>query len=141
MLARHRDRIAGRIAFAFQPADEPMRGAKRMIEDGLLERTKPDMSLSVHVLPMANAGQAVVQSGPIWASRDELTLEVRGPSTSLGTRTTFDFSRTAAQITTALYDLVEREGASTDQVTLTGEWRAKLRPEVRSPALRLGCIR
>jgi len=54
-LVRHRDRIAGRIAFVFQPADEPMRGAKRMIEDGLLERIKPDMSLGVHVLPMANA--------------------------------------------------------------------------------------
>ena len=32
-----------------------MRGEKRMIEDGLLERIKPDMSLGVHVLPMANA--------------------------------------------------------------------------------------
>src|SRR5262249_31301483 len=117
VLARHRDRIAGRIAFVFQPADEPMRGAKRMIEDGLLERIKPDMSLSMHVVPMANTGQAVVQAGPIWASRDELTLKVSGPSTSLGLPTTFDFARLAAQITTALYDLVEKEGTSTEQVT------------------------
>src|SRR5215510_1885853 len=65
VLVRHRDRIAGRIAFVFQPADEPMRGAKRMIEAGLLERVKPDMSLSLHVLPMANAGQVVVQRGPL----------------------------------------------------------------------------
>src|SRR5262249_3372450 len=35
VLARHRDGIAGRIAFVFQPADEPMRGALRMIDDGL----------------------------------------------------------------------------------------------------------
>jgi len=117
VLARHRDRIAGRIAFVFQPADEPMRGAKRMIEDGLLERIKPDLSLSMHVLPMANTGQAVVQAGPIWASRDELTLKVSGPSTSLGAPTTFDFARLAAQITTALYNLVEKEGTSTEQVT------------------------
>lgn len=117
VLARHRDSIAGRIAFVFQPADEPMRGAKRMIEDGLLERVKPDMSLSVHVLPMANAGQAVVQTGPIWASRDELTLKIDGPSPSFGAPTTFDFARTAAQITTALYDLVEKEGKSTENVT------------------------
>src|SRR5262249_26126045 len=45
VLVRHRDRIAGRLAFVFQPADEPMRGAKRMIEDGLLEQVRPDMSL------------------------------------------------------------------------------------------------
>lgn len=118
LLLRHRDRIAGRIAFVFQPADEPMRGAKRMIEDGLLERVKPDMSLSVHVLPMAHAGQAVIQTGPIWASRDELTLQVSGPSPAGGAPGTFDFARTAAQITTALYDLVEQEGKSTENVTI-----------------------
>ena len=110
VLVRHRDRIAGRVAFVFQPADEPMRGAKRMIEDGLLERARPDMSLAMHVLPMANAGQAVVQRGPLCASRDELTLNIGGPST-------VDLARTTAEITTALYGLVEREGASSESVT------------------------
>jgi amidohydrolase len=110
LMARYRDRIAGRIAFVFQPADEPMRGAKRMIEDGVLEWVRPDMSLAAHVLPMANVGRAVVQRGPIWASRDELSLRVSGPSTC-------DFARTAAQITTALYTLVETEGQSADSVT------------------------
>lgn len=116
VVTRHRDSITGRIAFVFQPADEPMRGAKRMIEDGLLERIKPDMSLSVHVLPMANAGQVVVQTGPIWASRDELILRVSGPSPPPGAPASFDFARTAAQITSALYDLVEKEGTSTEDV-------------------------
>ena len=110
LLAQYRDRIAGRIAFVLQPADEPMRGAKRMIEDGVLEWTKPDMSLATHVLPMANVGQAVVQRGPIWASRDELSLRISGPST-------FDFARMAAQITSALYTVVETEGQSADTVT------------------------
>src|SRR5215475_3395579 len=80
VLVRHRDRIAGRLACVFQPADEPMRGAKRMIEDGLLEQVRPDMSLSVHVLPMANAGQAVIQRGPLWASWDTRMLKIRSPA-------------------------------------------------------------
>src|SRR5262249_47456555 len=109
--------LAGRIAFVFQPADEPMRGAQRMIEDGLLERVRPDMSLSVHVLPMANVGQAVIQSGPLWASRDELTLKVSAPAPASSASRTFDFAYTAAHITTALYDLVEQEGKSTENVT------------------------
>ena len=117
VLMRHRDSIAGRIAFVFQPADEPMRGAKRMIEAGLLERVKPDLSLSVHVLPMANAGQAVVQSGPIWASWDTRILKINGPAPSDDARTTLDIARVAAQVTTALYDLVESEGQSTEPVT------------------------
>ena len=110
VLTRHRDRIAGRVAFVFQPADEPMRGATRMIEDGLLECARPDISLAMHVLPMANTGQVVIQRGPLWASRDELILNVGGPST-------VDFARTAARITTALYGLVEKEGASAESVT------------------------
>jgi amidohydrolase len=110
VVARHRQRLAGRLAIVFQPADEPMRGARRMIDDGLLERIEPNMALSVHVLPMINVGEAVIQSGPIWASRDELTLKLSAPAA-------VDIIRTAAQITTALYDLLEREGTSRDGVT------------------------
>jgi len=116
VLQRHRDRIAGRCAFVFQPADEPMRGALRMIEDGLLERVKPDMSLSLHVLPMANAGEVVVQTGPIWASWDIRILTISGPPPSLEEPVTFDVARVAAQLTIALYDLVEREGRSSEPI-------------------------
>ena len=116
VMGRHRDRIAGRCAFVFQPADEPMRGALRMIEDGLLDRVKPDMSLSLHVLPMANAGQVVVQSGPIWASWDTRVLKISGPLPSLDKPVAFDLARVAAQVTTALYELVEREGRSPEPV-------------------------
>jgi metal-dependent amidase/aminoacylase/carboxypeptidase family protein len=63
LLARHRDRIAGRVPFVFQPADEPMSGARRMIDDGLLDRARPDLSMSVHVLPMLKVGRVVVQRG------------------------------------------------------------------------------
>jgi amidohydrolase len=117
VLLRHRDRIAGRVAFVFQPADEPMRGAMRMIEDGLFERARPDMTLSLHVLPMAKVGQVVVQSGPIWASWDALTLAIDMPAPPLDSPTR-DVARVAAEVTTALYALVEREGKSPDPVTL-----------------------
>jgi amidohydrolase len=118
VLVRHRDRLAGRVAIVFQPADEPMLGARRMIEAGLLERVRPDASLAVHVLPMAQVGQAVVQAGPIWASRDELTLSVEAaPAPPDGAAAPVDFPRTAARIATALYDLVEAEGGSAEPVT------------------------
>ena len=68
------------------------------------------MSMSGHVLPMADTGRVVVQRGPIWASRDELTLKIEAPSTC-------DLARTAARITTALYALIGSEGRSTEPVT------------------------
>ncbi len=117
VLRRHRDRIAGRVAFVFQPADEPMRGAKRMIEDGLLELVRPDWSMSVHVLPMINVGQVVVQPGPLWASWDTRMLTISGPSPSADRRTGVDIARLAARVTTALYELVDAEGYSTEPVS------------------------
>ena len=113
VLIRHRRDITGRVAFVFQPADEPMRGAVRMIRDGLLERVAPDMSLSVHVLPMATVGQAVVQRGPLWASWDTQVLRISGPPSPGGN---FDAARVAAEVVTALYQLVEKEGNSTEEV-------------------------
>ena len=97
----------------FQPADEPMLGAKRMIDDGLFDRIAPDMSLGVHVLPMARVGQAVVQTGPIWASRDELVLSIDGSQTPASE----DVVRVAARVASALYDVVEREGRTAEPVT------------------------
>jgi amidohydrolase len=117
ILRRHGDSIAGCCAFVFQPADEPMRGALRMINDGLLEQVRPDMSLSLHVLPMANAGQVVVQSGPIWASWDTRILTINGPPPSPDGRVKFDLARVAAEVTTTLYELVEREGRSNELVS------------------------
>jgi amidohydrolase len=116
ILVRYRERIAGRVAFVFQPADEPMRGAKRMIEDGLLDRVRPDMALSVHVLPMATTGHVVIQRGPIWASWDTRILRISGPAPSLDVPTKFDIARVAAQVVTDLYGLIEKEGQSTEDV-------------------------
>lgn len=116
LLTRRRSGVAGRVAFDFQPADEPMRGARRMIADGLLARAQPDMTLSLHVLPTAKVGQVVVQEGPIWASWDALTLaiEVPAPAPDSSVR---DIARIASDVTTALYGLVERVGQSSDPVS------------------------
>ncbi len=142
VLARHRDHIAGRVAFVFQPADEPMRGAKCMIEDGLLESVKPDLSLSVHVLPMAKVGQVVVQSGPLWPSWDTVIFTISGRTPALDAPS-FDLARVAAQVATALYDLVEREGRSADPVifrvrSLMAEQRGRGEPSQAAIEVLLG---
>ena len=117
VLSRHRERLAGRVAFILQPADEPMRGARRMIDAGLFEAIRPDASLALHVLPMAHAGQAVVQRGPIWASRDELTLTLNAPPRGDAVFPAVDLARTAARLVTRLYELFDDEGRSPEPVT------------------------
>jgi len=116
VLRKHRDRFAGRVAFVFQPADEPMRGARRMIEDGLLDLVAAHMSLGVHVLPMINVGEVVVQRGPLWASWDTRVFTISGPAPSLDAAVPFDIVRVAARVATALYDFVEQEACSAEPV-------------------------
>jgi len=52
LLAGYRDRIAGRTPSSFSRLMSPCVGAKRMIEDGVLDWVKPDLSLAI------KAGQA-----------------------------------------------------------------------------------
>lgn len=88
-----------------------------MIRDGLLDAVKADRSLALHVLPMAHAGQAVVQRGPLWASRDELSLSLGAPPRGDAAFSSVDLARATAHLVTALYDLVNDEGRSTETVT------------------------
>ncbi len=110
VLAAHRESIAGRVAFVFQPADEPQLGAKRMIDDGLLDKVKPDLVLAQHPLADVRAGTAVVQPGPLWASGDVMKLTIAGPASTLrAPHEGVDCVLVAAQVVTALYAMVHRE--------------------------------
>src|SRR5947208_329941 len=51
LLHRHRDELPGTIKFMFQPGEEGHAGARRMIEDGLLDADpKPDAGFAPHSL-------------------------------------------------------------------------------------------
>jgi metal-dependent amidase/aminoacylase/carboxypeptidase family protein len=58
-----------------------------------------------------------IQRGPIWASWDTRTLRIGGPAPTADRPTPFDIARVAARLTTALHDLVEREGQSPEPVS------------------------
>ena len=116
LLAARRDRIAGRVAFVFQPADEPQIGARPMIEDGLLDEVKPDIILSQHPMDLP-AGKVVVQPGPIWASADVLKLVIQGERGDFNApESGVDPVLIAAQVVTALYAMVHRHSPPRETV-------------------------
>ncbi len=116
MLAERRDQIAGRIAFVFQPADEPQTGAKRMIGDGLLDKVKPDVILAQHTMDIP-VGKVVAQAGAIWGSIDVLNLTITGQSSVFGSpETGFDPVLTASEVVSALYALMHREAPPREPV-------------------------
>ena len=82
VLCSFKDKIQGRIIFAFQPAEETLEGAADMISDGLLDE-KIDMAMALHVLAGTDLplGYTVVSSAGISApSSDFFKITLRGKS-------------------------------------------------------------
>jgi amidohydrolase len=77
-LASKKDQLAGTVLFMFQPGEEGWHGAKKMIDDGLLDNPKPDAAFALHIIPNAPAGVFTGKAGPMMASADEVFITVKG---------------------------------------------------------------
>ncbi len=78
LLAPLRDRLAGRVAFIFQPAEEIDQGSRAMLEDRLLELVPLEAIFGIHGRGDLPAGTIGLRSGPAMASIDTVALHVRG---------------------------------------------------------------
>lgn len=81
LLKRIEPSLNGRVVLMFQPGEETMTGALDMVQNGLLDRFKPQLALAMHV----NVGE--VPNGEIWvkqgafnASSDIFEVTVNGKS-------------------------------------------------------------
>ena len=68
----------GTVHLIFQPSEEDLGGAKRMIDDGLFKRFPCDAVFALHNIPGEDAGQILVRPGPITAAIDVVTVVIRG---------------------------------------------------------------
>ena len=117
ILSKHKQDIAGSVAFLFQPADEPQLGARKMMSEGLYEKVKWDMVLSHHPVPSYNAGQVVVNHGQLWSSSDVLTIKIQGKGAQAAMReNAIDCAPVVAQLINALYTLVHNESPANETV-------------------------
>jgi amidohydrolase len=76
ILCDHRDQLAGRIRFMFQPGEEGFAGAGHMIDEGVLDGV--DAGFAIHVTPNLPSGWVMTRPGPLMASADEIFITVRG---------------------------------------------------------------
>ncbi|MBQ3038111.1 MAG: amidohydrolase [Clostridia bacterium] len=77
ILAKEID-FRGNIVVAFQPAEEGNGGAKRMIDNGILENPKVDAAIALHVEPCEEVGTLLFRKGSIMASPDDFKIIVTG---------------------------------------------------------------
>ena len=120
ILARHRAELPGKVVFVFQPAEELGQGALAMINDGVLEQEKPEVSLGLHVGSLYPVGQAQVTAGPMMAAVDKLELTVRGRGGHAAyPHMCVDPVVIACEIVIALQTLVSREVSPNSPAVIT----------------------
>ncbi len=136
----------------FQPAEEvPPGGARRLLEDGVLEEEQVSAIFALHVDPRYPAGRLLLKRGPLMAASDRFTLDVIGKGGHGGyPHLTVDPIVVAAQIVLGVQTIVSRRLEPTepgvisigtiaggtadnvipDRVSITGTLRSHS-PEVR----------
>ncbi|MFH2503934.1 M20 aminoacylase family protein [Klebsiella indica] len=73
-------RFRGTVHFVFQPAEENLGGARKMVEEGLFERFPMDAIYALHNWPGIPLGQVVINSGAMMASLDAFEITLTGKS-------------------------------------------------------------
>jgi amidohydrolase len=109
LMAQRLDRMNGTLKLVFQPAEEGMNGAERMVEEGVLEHPRPDVVLATHVWNDRPIGTIDVTPGSVMAAADRWTCVVRGKGGhGAMPHQTVDPIVTTAQIVTSLQTIVSR---------------------------------
>ena len=119
LLTKHRDGLKGTVKLVFQPAEEVIGGAIKMIEEGVMENPTVDRVLSFHLWSGLPVGQVTCQAGPIFSSADEIKLVVRGKGGHGGMpHLSVDPILISCHVVTALQAVLSREVPPTQPAVL-----------------------
>ena len=71
-------RFNGTLNLIFQPAEEGLGGAKKMMDDGLFTHFPCDAIFAMHNMPGHPQGQLLLRDGPTMASSDNILVTLEG---------------------------------------------------------------
>jgi amidohydrolase len=112
--------FAGNIKCFFQPAEERIGGAKRMIQEGVLENPHVDRVIALHVMPEHPTGTVKVRYGNMYATTDSFLLKVMGRSSHGATPDEgVDAILVASHIVVAAQSIVSRAVSPLDAAVIT----------------------
>jgi amidohydrolase len=120
LLHEGRRELAGSVRFVFQPAEESAGGARRCIEEGVLEEPAVDAALGLHISADAPLGSVIVMAGPAFAAPTAITITIRGRGGHAAQpHQAVDAIVVAAQAVVALQTVVSRSTDPADTVVLS----------------------
>jgi len=120
VLSRLKNEFSGVVKFIFQPAEETLLGACKMIDSGVLENPKVDYIFACHSWPYLPVGKIGIYSGSYMASADAFYIEVSAPGTHGGyPHCSPDPVSAATQMVQAINCIVSREIDTTDPAVIS----------------------
>jgi len=112
--------FAGDAVLVFQPAEEGRGGAEAMIRDGLFERFPVQSIYAMHNWPAMPPGSIGINSGPMMAAADRITIEITGKGGhGAHAYLTVDPILVAAHIITSVQSIVSRNVKAMDNVVIS----------------------
>ncbi|GIV66600.1 MAG: peptidase M20 [Bellilinea sp.] len=120
LLQQNRGAIHGTIKLVFQPAEEGLGGAERMVAERVLENPRVDVCLGLHLWNEKPLGWAAVVPGAFMAGADFFTVRILGKGGHGGLpETTIDPIVAAAQVVMALQTIVSRNIAPLESAVVS----------------------
>ncbi|MEE8567372.1 MAG: amidohydrolase [Anaerolineales bacterium] len=109
LLHSHRQDLPGTVKLVFQPAEEGLNGAERMVEEGVLLDPTPDYTLAMHLWNDKPVGWIGVTPGTAMAGSERLEIEIAGRGGhGAAPHQTADPVLATAQVICALQSVVSR---------------------------------
>lgn len=120
LLKQFEDQLEGQVKLCFQPAEEPILGAKEMVANGVMENPHVDAVFGAHTSIPMPVGAVRCLEGPVCASSDIFTVEITGKGghgamPELGV----DPINVAAHLVLNLQELLAREVSALEPCVLT----------------------
>ncbi len=123
ILNDNRDKLKGNVKLLFQPGEEYPGGAEPMIREGALEDPKVDAVIGLHaggISGDSKKGKIVVSYGPMMASMDRVLIKIKGKGNhGAYPYLAIDPIVIAAEVITALQNIISRETRATEPVVLS----------------------
>ena len=108
--------LSGTVKFIFQPSEEkPPGGARRMIDEGVLNNPDVDAVLGLHNSTDTPVGEIIVLDGPVMAGSDYFTVKIigRGGHGAMPEKTS-DTILIASHFVVTLQNIINRKFAQAD---------------------------
>jgi amidohydrolase len=115
-----RERLRGSVRFAFQPAEEHIGGARRMIAGGVMDDPPVDAAYGLHIWNEDDAGTVAVVPGAIFAAATHFRIRILGRGGHASApHATVDPIVVAAHAVVALQTVVSRSIDPSETAVLT----------------------